>query len=478
MSYNKSLFIFHRSLRLDDNHGLHEALKESKYVIPIFIFTPEQITTENKYRSINAITFMIDALKNLNDSIQIFRSKLYIFYGKQHEILKKILEKDNDIEAVYVNRDYTPYAVERESKLKKISEDLGREFISHDDYLLHSIDTIKTKTGTFYSVFSPFYASALKFDVVPVKMLKYKNFINIKYFIKNETSFDTIQKIYLGSDDNQCTNNQGLFDFIATRDEGLKRVKHIKHHKNYHDNRNKLFLETTQLSPYIKFGLVSIREIYHRILKLYSKTHDLIRQLYWREFYYGLSYNRQDILQNNNSFKESYDNISWNWTAKDKKLFDKWKKGETGYPVVDAGMRELNYTGYMHNRARLITSNFLVKHLFIDWRKGEEYFSSKLIDYDPSVNNGNWQFISGSGTDSQPYFRMMNPWTQGLTHDFNCGYIKAWIPELENVLNEDIHDWQNKHSEYDVIYPAPCKVYDFNKLKKESKKVYSKAFKH
>ena len=473
MVYKKSIFIFHRALRLDDNLGLLKALKDSDHVIPIFIFTPEQITTENKYRSINAIAFMIEGLKNLSESLHKLKSKLYIFYGKQHEILKNILESDTDIEAIYVNQDYTPYAIERENNLKRITESLGRHFESHEDYLLHPINTINTKAGTFYSVFTPFYQNAINLHVPIPKPLKHNNFIRSKYGLENETTFEHIIEEYLGSED-----HPNLYEFKATREEALKRVKHIKYHKDYHDDRNNLFLETTKLSPYIKFGLISIREVYHKILKLYGINHDLIRQLYWREFYYGLSFNRQDILEQSTSFRESYDSISWNQSAKDKKLLQKWKRGETGYPTVDAGMRELNYTGYMHNRSRLITSNFLVKHLFIDWREGEKYFASKLIDYDPSVNNGNWQFTSGSGADSQPFFRMMNPWTQGLTHDFHCGYIKTWIPELNDVPDADIHDWQNKHHEYNVSYPMPCKEYEFDKLKKESKKVYSKAFKH
>lgn len=478
MSYNKSIFIFHRALRLYDNIGLNEALKESEHVIPIFIFTPEQITTENRYRSVNAIAFMMDALRDLSESLHALHSKLYIFYGKQHEVLKKILESDTDIEAVYVNQDYTPYAIERENKLKKVTESLGRQFESYEDYLLHPINAVTTKTGTYYSVFTPFYQTALKLDVPAPKPLKHNNFIKSKYNIKNETTFDHVIKIYTGTD----SEESNLFEFIATRKEALKRVQLIRYHKDYHDDRDKLYLETTKLSPYIKFGLVSIREVYHRILKLYGKSHDLIRQLYWREFYYGLSFNRQDMLKQSTSFRESYDNISWNWTDPDKKLLQKWKQGQTGYPVVDAGMRELNYTGYMHNRSRLITSNFLVKHLFIDWREGERYFASKLLDYDPSINNGNWQFTSGSGADSQPFFRMMNPWTQEEEHDLHCGYIKTWVPELIPVPDEDVHDWQNKYPEYvgrnKISYPAPCKKYEFDKLKKESKKVYSKAFKH
>lgn len=473
MSYGKTIFIFHRSLRLDDNIGLFNALRESEHVIPVFIFTPEQITSSNKFRSLNAIIFMLEALNDLNTQLTKLKTKLYIFYGKQHEILENILDQDPDIEAVFINKDFTPYAVKRESKLEAVCNKFKIQLFSHEDYLLHDMNVIKNKSGSFYSVFTPFYHECLKHNVSNPKKLTRKNFIKSTYELKNETTFDKIKK----NCDLSKDFPESLPEYKATRDEALNLVKKINLHKNYSNDRDTLVLETTRLSSYIKFGLVSVREVYHRIKTLYGIRHDLIRQLYWREFYYNLSYNRQDLLLDSASFRESYDKITWRKSTESKKLLEKWKKGMTGYPVIDAGMRELNFTGFMHNRARLITSNFLVKHLFIDWREGEKYFSSKLTDYDPSVNNGNWQFIAGSGADSQPYFRMINPWLQGEKHDQGCYYIKTWIPELENVPAEDIHDWQNKYKNYkNIKYPAPCKVYDYNKLKKESKKVYSKIY--
>jgi deoxyribodipyrimidine photo-lyase len=477
MSHEKTIFIFHRSLRLNDNLGLIEALKMSNHVIPIFIFTPEQITSKNKFRSINAIKFMIESLKDLNNSLREKGSKLYIFYGKQEDILESILNSDPEIDAVYVNKDYTPYAVDREKKLQKVCEKKKISFKSLEDYLLHPIDTINNLAGNFYSVFTPFYRAGLKLTVSKPKSVTshtLKKFIKSKYHIDDETTFDAINEIYLPE-----TETSPLYEFEGTRKEALKRIKNLKYHKNYSDHHNDLFLETTRLAPYIKFGLISIREVYDKVLKLFGKSHDLIRQLYWREFYYILSYNRPDMLQDSSSFRLSYDKIKWTSSKNYDEMLLKWKKGETGCPVVDAGMRELNYTGYMHNRSRLITSNYLVKHLFIDWREGERYYASKLIDYDPSINNGNWQFTSGSGADSQPFFRMMNPWTQGERHDEHCGYIKTWIPELANVENEDIHVWQDtykKYHELGVKYPEPIKKYDFAKLKQESKKIYSKAF--
>lgn len=471
----KSIFIFHRALRIDDNIGLIKALKESDVVIPIFIFTPEQITAENKFRSLIIIKFMIDALIDLDESLRKMGSKLYIFYGKQHSILKQILTNKPDIDKVFINKDYTPYSIAREDALRQVTEKNNKTFEVCEDYLLHDVNTILNKSGSFYSVFTPFYEEALKHHVQKSqnvhKPLQHK-FIKKTHDILNETTFDEIKQI--------CKYDQiNLFEFVASREEGLNRLENINNFRNYIKTHDSLTLETTRLSPYIKFGLVSVREAYHRIKSLYGTHHPLIRQLYWREFYYILSFNRQDILEDATSFRESYDNIKWKTNKGTQHLFELWKDGKTGYPVVDAGMRELNVTGFMHNRARLITSNFLVKHLFIDWREGETYFASKLIDYDPSVNNGNWQFTSGSGADSQPFFRMMNPWLQQEKHDKNCGYIKTWIPELINVPNEDIHDWQNKHQEHinsGIKYPAPCKVYDYSNLKKESKAVYSKAF--
>lgn len=472
MSYNKSLFIFHRSLRLNDNIGLYNALKASNEVIPIFIFTPEQITSVNEYRSLHSLKFMIDALQDLDNQLRKLGSKLYIFYGKQPTIISKILKQDNDFDAVFINKDYTPYAIQREKDIEDVVKKENLALEVYEDCLLHDVNTVLTKSGSFYSVFTPFYNAALNYDVAsPIKSIP-KKFIKKSYKLDNETDYGFIKKT-------SSYNSVDLFDFVATRAEAVKRVNNIKNHKNYDNDRDSLPLETTRLSVYIKFGLVSVREIYHKIKTLFGKKHPLIRQLYWREFYFNLSFNRMDILEDSSSFRPSYDNIKW---EKSDKLFNLWKNGQTGYPIVDAGMRELNITGYMHNRARLITSNFLVKHLFIDWREGEKYFASKLIDYDPSVNNGNWQFTSGSGADSQPYFRMMNPILQEEKHDPYCAYIKTWVPELADVPNEDIHNWNDPsvHNSYikkGVKYPVPCKIYDFKKLKSESKKIYHDAFK-
>lgn len=454
--FDKVIFLFHRSLRLDDNIGLIHALNDSKYVIPIFIFTPEQITEKNKYRSLNGIKFMIDALIDLNDQLSNYDSKLYLFYGKQNDVLNEII-KNNNIDAIYFNKDYTPYAIDREKSITKIDTTCK----IYEDYLLHDVNSITNKQGKFYSVFSSFYNEALNHNVDKPKKISKHNFVNKKYILKNTINFSKINDIY-----NKNSIDINLYDFIATRKYALKNLSDIKNHKNYDTRRDLLSFETTRLSPYLKFGLLSIREVYHKIIQLFGKKHELIRQLYWRDYYYNISYNRLDILSKSKTFKSaSYDNIVW---KNDKSLFEKWKNGITGYPLVDASMRELNTTGYMHNRGRMIVADFLVKHLNIDWRFGEKYFSSKLLDYDPSINNGNWQFISANPAQST---RIMNPWRQSEMYDKNCGYIKTWISELKNIPNNEIHHWYDNYEKYNV-YVKPCIVYDFDKLKKSLKKLY------
>lgn len=459
MTYKTSIYIFHRSLRLDDNLGLIEALKQSEKVIPIFIFTPEQIDN-NKYKSDNSVTFMVNALIDLDSYLKKKNSKLFFFYDKQHIIIESLLKTDANINSVYVNKEYTQYGIDRENKIEKVCNNYDVDFHTISDYLLHDTKTALTGSGGFYSKYTPFYNNIIKNKVpIPIKN-KYSNYVS-NYKPKKEIDIKSIQKRY---------NTDVIEEFPATRKEALKRLLNIKDHKNYGKTRNDLTGETTRLSPYIKFGLVSIREVYDRINKLYGKKHDLIKQLYWREFYYILAYNRLDIFKGK-SFKPLYDKIKW---KNDSKLFKKWKEGKTGFPIVDAGMRELNETGYMHNRSRLITSNFLIKLLGIDWRKGEQYYATKLVDYDPSVNNGNWQWSAGSGADSQPYFRIFNPWTQGEKFDPQCIYIKKWVPELSDVDVKHIHNWEKEHKTYDVKYPEPCISYTQARVDiiKRYKKIY------
>ena len=462
--FNKSIFIFHRSLRLIDNIGLIKSLELSKKVIPIFIFTPEQVD-KNDFKSVNAINFMIECLEDLDKKLKEKNTKLFIFYGEQHKIIDKILKDDDKIDCVFVNKDYTKYAVERERLINKSCECNNVKFYSYEDYLLHPVNIIKTGNGDYYSKFTPFYKKIMNLGVdKPIKKVG-DNFIGSNYKTIDETSFKKIRNEYI--DDDIVEKDCKVFE--GGRDEGKIKNKNLKNHDNYSKDRDLLFKETTRLSAHIKFGTISIREVYYKLLKLYEKDNPIIRQLYWREFYFNIAYNKPEIFDGK-SFKEKYDKIKW---KKSKKLFQKWKDGETGYPIIDASMKELNKTGYMHNRGRLITSNFLVKILNLDWREGEKYFAQKLVDYDPSVNNGNWQWTAGSGADSQQYIRIYNPWTQGERHDKEAKYIKQWIKELKDVKAKYIHEWNKYYKEYDVDYPKP--VIDYSKYRKKALDIYKDA---
>ena len=236
--------------------------------------------------------------------------------------------------------------------------------------------------------------------------------------------------------------------------------------KSYGATRNTLTENTSHLSAYLKFGCVSVREVFTCMKEQLGLKSPLLRQLFWREFYACILFHYPHVL--GKSMKLKYDNIKWdNKTA----YFNAWKKGKTGFPLIDAGMRELNETGYMHNRSRLLTASFLVKTLLIDWQKGEKYFATKLIDYDPASNNGNWQWIAGSGADSQPYFRIFNPWKNEF--DPKASYIKKWIPELKDVPAKDIYRWNEVCDSYKNIYIKP--IVDYKDRRERVLKLYKDA---
>ena len=468
--YKISIFIFRRDYRLNDNTGLITALENSTIVIPIFIFTPEQLKN-NEYKSNNCIKFMIESLEDLNKQLKKYKSRLYYFYGTPHIVLEKII-KNIKLNAVYVNTDYTPYSKKRDNNIHEICEKYKINFHTYEDLLLNKINSIENGNNEIYTKFTPYFNKAKGIKVKNIIDNKYNNYINGKNIIDCEY-IKNIHKFYKHNDNNVTE--------FGGRTIGIDILNGIKLFKKYNNERNILNKNTTRLSSYIKFGCVSIREVYYSFKKKLGSNNDLIKQLYWRDFYYNVIYNNQFVLEEtiNKNFREKYNNIPWitydNAKKQDKLIWEKWCNGTTGYPVVDACMRELNNTGFMHNRGRLITSNFLTKLMMWHWKEGEKYFAQNLIDYDPILNNGNWQWSAGSGVDAQPYFRIFNPWTQSMKFDENCEYIKKWVPELKNVDNDHIHNWHiyyNKKQYNNVNYNEP--MIDYEKSRTNCLKIFKK----
>jgi deoxyribodipyrimidine photo-lyase len=469
---NKSIFIFRRDFALEDNIAFIECYKKSDKVLPIFIFTPEQATSKNKFFSSNCYQFMIESLESLDKILkEEYNSQLHYYYGDNVEVLTKLL-KEYKYDSIYFNIDYTNYAKKRDKEIIDFSNKNNINCITKETYLLNNIGTYLKIDGTEYLKFTPFKINALKTNVPKPIYTNIKDLIIIKNNKGNTNKFDNINFSFKLSKlfklNKSYTINQSL-ETHGGRDKALNILKNIKEFKDYDEIRNDLADSTTHLSAYIKFGCVSIREVYHTILTKLGVGNGLITQLYWREFYYYLTYYNPRILEGF-SLKPQYNKIKWN---NDKEIFKHWCNGSTGFPVVDAGMREMNETGYMHNRARLITSNILIKILNIDWRFGEKYFSNKLIDYDPSVNNGNWQWSSGSGSNSQVYFRVFSIELQTKRFDPECLYIKKFIPELKNVPIKDIFNWIENYKKYpNINYPKP--IVDYKYMRKHILNTYKK----
>ena len=443
-----SLFIFHRDLRINDNLALNELSKISKHIIPIFIFNPIQISPEkNKYFNDNSVQFMIQALKNLK---KMTKGKLQIFYGDPKKVLSSIL-KNNDIDAIAYNSDYTPFAKKRNKSYKSIAKKYNNKVITSQDYTLLDMEIIRDKA---YSVFNPYYKKVLK-NKIPNPTKSIIHFSNKKLRGISSYTFNKLDSLYKENKDVLVKGD---------RKQALTILKNIRRFKNYPKTRNIPSINTSLLSAHIKFGTVSIREVYYSM----RKNRELTRQLIWHDFYAQIMYyipEKQTLGGGN--FKNK--NIKWKSTSS---KFKAWCEGKTGFPIVDAGMRQLNKIGWMHNRLRLIVSNFLSLILGIDWRKGEKYFAQKLVDYDPSSNNGNWQFSAQVGIDRVPYLRIYNPFNQAKEIDSNCKYIKEWVDELRDIDNYDILRWDKVCKEYKGVYRCP--IVDIKESMRESKKRYKR----
>lgn len=401
-----AVFWFRRDLRLHDNAGLYHALQSGLPVMPVFIFDTdilEQLDDKHDRRMV----FIHQQLVKLNNELQKFGSRLHVYHGKPIEVWRKICA-EIPVAEVFTNHDYEPYARKREAEIEAYLKGLSIGFRTYKDQVIFEKNEVAKEDGTAYAVFTP-YMKRWRAIVTDQDL---QSFATENYFgnFMQTDSHPVLSLEQIGFD-----NFPVEFPSPQLREEVIRQ---------YAENRDFPGIDgTSRLSVHMRFGTVSMRELFRFAWNISEKwTNELI----WREFYMQILWHFPHVVKG--AFKPQYDFLKW---KNDEKEFDRWCKGETGYPIVDAGMRELNETGYMHNRVRMITAMFLTKYLLIDWRWGEAYFAQKLLDFELSSNNGGWQWSAGTGVDAAPYFRVFSMDEQTRRFDPDFKYIKKWVPEFQ-----------------------------------------------
>lgn len=400
-----NIFWFRRDLRLDDNVGLFHALHSGEEVLPIFIFDDSILSQLQKEDA--RVTFIHQQLSTIQLELERKGKSLAVFHGKPFDVFTKLIA-ENKINKVFTNHDYEPYARKRDLELYQLFKEHSVEFKTSKDQVIFEKNEVVKDDGTPYVVYTP-YSNKWKENFKRIQLVYYKSEEALDKICLHSYPFLSLSQIGFEKASIQVTPYDVSSDLI----------------NNYEATRNFPALnKTSYLGIYLRFGAVSIRKMVAKALE--SKNETFLKELIWREFFMQILWHFPHT--NKSSFKPKYDDIHW---ENNEDLFKKWCEGKTGYPFVDAGMRELNTTGHMHNRVRMIVASFLCKHLLIDWRWGETYFATKLLDYEMASNVGNWQWAAGSGVDAAPYFRIFNPTEQIKKFDKDLKYIKKWIPELE-----------------------------------------------
>jgi deoxyribodipyrimidine photo-lyase len=402
-----NIFWFRRDLRLEDNVGLFHALNSDEEVLPIFIFDETILSQLPKDDA--RVAFIHQRLEKIQNQLQAVGKSLAVFHGKPIEVFSKLITK-NQIQTVFTNHDYEPYARKRDLELYQLFKNKNIEFKTSKDQVIFEKSDVVKDDGTPYVVYTPF-SNKWKDNFRKTELIHYKSEDLLNKITLHSYSFLSLEAIGFESSKIKVTPydiSNALID-------------------NYEATRNfPAINKTSYLGVYLRFGAVSIRKIVAKAIE--SKNETFLKELIWREFFMQILWHFPHTT--NTSFRSKYDSIVW---ENNEDLFQKWCEGKTGYPFVDAGMRELNATGHMHNRVRMIVASFLCKHLLIDWRWGEAYFATKLLDYEQSSNVGNWQWAAGSGVDAAPYFRIFNPTEQIKKFDKDLIYIKKWIPEINSL---------------------------------------------
>lgn len=409
MKPDVTIFWFRRDLRLRDNAALYHALKDGSPVVPVFIFD-RNILDELEDKNDRRVEFIHLALQDIQQQLIKIDSSLDIRYGNPFDIYKELL-KEYKINKVFANHDYEPYAKQRDSEILQLLNEHGVSFHTYKDQVIFEKNEVLKDDGKPYTIFTPYsrkWKAALKeyhLKAYPVK--KYlANFFKQpgkKIISLEEMGFAPAGLPFPGK-------------------EWMGQV--IRHYKEQRDIPS--VQGTSRLSVHLRFGTISIRELADEAGAL---NETFLNELIWRDFYHMILWHFPRVV--GHAFKPEYDKIRW---RNNEKEFDAWCNGITGYPIVDAGMRELNQTGFMHNRVRMIVASFLTKHLLIDWRWGEAYFAKKLLDFDLAANNGGWQWAAGSGCDAAPYFRVFNPYLQTKKFDPELKYVRKWVPEFEELI--------------------------------------------
>jgi deoxyribodipyrimidine photo-lyase len=398
------LFWFRRDLRLHDNKGLVKALQSGLPVLPLFIFDTA-ILDELEDRRDRRVTFIYQAIERLKAELEKLGTTLLVRYGKPEEIYRELVE-EFPIKAVFTNRDYEPYARERDQRIMEFLEQKGIPFRGAKDIVVWEKNEIVKDNGQPYTVFSPYSKKWLSLFRQQSPAIT-----SIEGLEKNFLRLEPLPLLPLSS-----------MDFEPSGDVFLPPGIEANILRDYHLYRDLPGITgTSRLGVHLRFGTVSIRQL---ALEASRHSDKFLAELTWREFFTQLMWHQPRLVSE--CCKPAFERIQW---RNDEKEFERWCRGQTGYPVVDAGMRELNATGFMHNRIRMVTASFLVKHLLIDWRWGEAYFASKLLDYELASNNGNWQWVTGCGCEAAPYFRIFNPYTQAKKFDPDDVYISKWVPE-------------------------------------------------
>lgn len=424
---------FRRDLRLHDNAALFHALNDKNPVLPVFIFD-RNILDDLTDRTDRRVEFIHVALQQMQKQLTKRDSTLDVRYGFPEKIFLQ-LAKEYTIEKVFTNHDYEPYAIQRDEAIRKLLNDKGISLHTYKDQVIFEKDEVTKDDGKPYTVFTHYSKKwKLRLSEYPIKIFQTEKHFN-NFYKQSPKEIPSLPAMNFKPAGQSFPESVWKPDII----------------KKYKEQRNFPAIEgTSRLSVHLRFGTISIRELATDAAKL---NESFLNELIWRDFYHMILWHFPHIVSK--AFKPDYDKIQW---RNNETEFERWCNGQTGYPIVDAGMRELNTTGFMHNRVRMIVASFLTKHLLIDWRKGEAYFAKKLLDFDFAANNGGWQWAAGSGCDAAPYFRVFNPYLQTQKFDPQLKYIRKWVPELE-----------------EFSYPKPIVVHE--EARKRCLEVYANALK-